>query len=205
MSLDVANHTDSHRAKLIRDRLKQPPNAVKDTPIRLSHLQGITGYDREKAAREAYLIEVAVKAKAAETARLEFLAKQIAEFRQSQPRDWLRVASPGRETKTPPNFYARIKHFVSKEFLISIKEIDNHRRSPSVVIPRHVCIYLGFELMNFSYPELGRRTGGRDHTTAMHAVDNISRKILTDAWLCQVVHELRDRLELEIEAWRIEV
>jgi hypothetical protein len=55
------------------------------------------------------------------------------------------------------------------------------RRTREVVRPRQIAMYLAKMLTPKSYPEIGRGFGGRDHTTAIHAVQKITRLMEVDA------------------------
>ena len=48
------------------------------------------------------------------------------------------------------------------------------RRSRAVARPRQIAMYLAKQLTTRSLPEIGRKFGGRDHTTVMHAVKRIA-------------------------------
>ncbi len=52
-------------------------------------------------------------------------------------------------------------------------DILSSRRTATVVKPRQVAMYLSKALTLRSLPEIGRRFGGRDHTTVLHAVRKI--------------------------------
>lgn len=120
-------------------------------------------------------------------------------------RNWLFVSSAQhRINKTPPGFVSHIKKIVALQFGVSLEDIDDDRRSPSLVIPRHVAIYLAKTLTLHSYPEIGRKFGHRNHATIWHAADKMPIRMKADAILCQAVAELQDRFEREISEWRLE-
>jgi chromosomal replication initiator protein len=79
--------------------------------------------------------------------------------------------------------------------------IMGHSRSRSVVIARHVAIYIcrNYVRPQPSYPELGRWFGNRDHTTAIHAVKNIERRY---AEFEEAIRSIRSELGREIAAER---
>jgi chromosomal replication initiator protein len=82
-----------------------------------------------------------------------------------------------------------IQKLVASHYSVSRADILSSRRTAVVVKPRQVAMFLAKTLTMRSLPEIGRRFGGRDHTTVLHAV----RKI--DA-LSQNDGALRDELEL---------
>lgn len=76
-------------------------------------------------------------------------------------------------------------------------EIISSRRAASVVIPRHVAIYLSRVLTTHSFPEIGRRFGGRDHTTALYAARKIQRLLdQGDAALAADIEAIKSRLAI---------
>lgn len=77
---------------------------------------------------------------------------------------------------------------------ITRMDIESTRRHKRVVIPRQVAMNLSRHLTTRSFPEIGRRFGGRDHTTVLHAVSKIDKMIATDATIAELVHEVRARL-----------
>lgn len=77
-----------------------------------------------------------------------------------------------------------------------IKEEDlmNQSRKRQIVLPRQICMYLmRLELKN-SYPFIGERFGGRDHTTVMHACEKINREIQSDENLIEEINIIKNRI-----------
>ena len=68
------------------------------------------------------------------------------------------------------------------------------RRARNIARPRQVAMYLAKMLTAFSYPEIGRQFGGRDHTTVMHAVRTIEGLIASDKGIAEDVQLLRSLL-----------
>jgi chromosomal replication initiator protein len=66
-----------------------------------------------------------------------------------------------------------IQRLVANHYNVSKADILSSRRTASVVRPRQVAMYLAKALTLRSLPEIGRRFGGRDHTTVLHAVRKI--------------------------------
>jgi chromosomal replication initiator protein len=69
------------------------------------------------------------------------------------------------------------------------------RRARSVARPRQIAMYLSKQLTTRSLPEIGRKFGGRDHTTVIHAVRKIEQLREEDAALDEDVDLLRRMLE----------
>ena len=67
-----------------------------------------------------------------------------------------------------------IQRAVARVFNVSRSDIISERRTKEVVLPRHVAVYLSKELTRNSLPSIGRKFGGRDHTTVLHACRKIA-------------------------------
>ena len=66
-----------------------------------------------------------------------------------------------------------IQKKVAAHFNIRTSDMHSARRARSVARPRQVAMYLAKQLTSRSLPEIGRKFGGRDHTTVMHAVKKV--------------------------------
>ncbi|MGB0575182.1 MAG: chromosomal replication initiator protein DnaA [Alphaproteobacteria bacterium] len=88
-----------------------------------------------------------------------------------------------------------IQKSVSEHFNIRIADMHSARRARAVARPRQVAMYLAKQLTSRSLPEIGRKFGGRDHTTVMHAVKKVEELRQTDSAFCEDVDLLRRMLE----------
>ena len=77
---------------------------------------------------------------------------------------------------------------------LTSKELIARDRRPNVAQARKVAIYLSRELTGKSLPEIGRRVGGRDHSTILAAVRSLSGDIERDSDLAQSVDKLKRQL-----------
>ena len=82
-------------------------------------------------------------------------------------RDLIRAREPKRVR------VEEILKLVSAHFNVTRADLLSSRRTASVVRPRQIAMYLSKTLTLRSLPEIGRRFGGRDHTTVLHAVRKI--------------------------------
>jgi chromosomal replication initiator protein len=89
----------------------------------------------------------------------------------------------------------RIQEVVVDRFGISLQELCGERRSQAVVYPRQVAMYLCRELTDSSLPKIGKRFGGRDHTTVIHATSKIAKRIQEDRTAWNLVQELTARIK----------
>ncbi len=88
-----------------------------------------------------------------------------------------------------------IQKRVAEHFNIKLAEMGSARRSRQVARPRQVAMYLAKQLTNRSLPEIGRKFGGRDHTTVMHAVKKVEELTETDNAFAEDVELLRRMLQ----------
>jgi chromosomal replication initiator protein len=89
-----------------------------------------------------------------------------------------------------------IQKLVASHFNVSRADILSSRRTATVVRPRQIAMYLSKLLTPRSLPEIGRRFGGRDHTTVLHAVRKITGLVTSDGTLSEEI-ELLKRMLLE--------
>jgi chromosomal replication initiator protein len=88
-----------------------------------------------------------------------------------------------------------IQKRVAEHFNIRLGEMVSDRRARAVARPRQIAMYLAKQLTTRSLPEIGRKFGGRDHTTVMHAVRKIEELKQTDPALTEDVELLRRMLQ----------
>lgn len=80
-----------------------------------------------------------------------------------------------------------IQRRVAEHFNMKMAEMTSSRRARVVARPRQVAMYLAKQLTQRSLPEIGRKFGGRDHTTVMHAVRKIEELMVSDRALAEDV------------------
>jgi hypothetical protein len=87
-----------------------------------------------------------------------------------------------------------IIRLVSSTYGVTATDIISERRSAKIVKPRQIAMYLAKRITLRSLPEIGRRFGGRDHTTVLHAVRKIEGLIATSPDLAEHVSDLEAQL-----------
>ncbi len=88
-----------------------------------------------------------------------------------------------------------IQKRVAEHFNIRLADMHSARRARAVARPRQVAMYLCKQLTPRSLPEIGRKFGGRDHTTVMHAVRKVEELQTEDRALAEDIELLRRMLE----------
>jgi chromosomal replication initiator protein len=93
-----------------------------------------------------------------------------------------------------PRSVADIQAAACEYFGVSPEELVSSARSTRVAWPRAVAMYLARELTTESLPSIGRRFGGRNHTTVLHAWRRTSARIAVDNSALEAVQKLRSSL-----------
>ena len=88
-----------------------------------------------------------------------------------------------------------ILRVVAKHYNVTRADILSQRRTANVVKPRQIAMYLAKTLTLRSLPEIGRRFGGRDHTTVLHAVRKIEALVARDTALSGEVESRKGQLQ----------
>jgi hypothetical protein len=115
-------------------------------------------------------------------------------------RPWFRIV--GASVAMSPRI-SEIQEVVCASFGVQLVDLSSARRTANLVNPRQVAMYLAKTMTGKSLPEIGRRFGGRDHTTVLHAVRKIERKVefnaeapgLFDPEMSDLVKSLRAAIE----------
>ena len=84
---------------------------------------------------------------------------------------------------------------VSEHYNLRMSDMISARRSRSISRPRQLAMFLAKNLTSKSLPEIGRRFGGRDHTTVIHAVKKVEELRNKDLQIAEEVEILRRMLE----------
>ena len=111
------------------------------------------------------------------------------EMAEREMRDLIRPAEPKRVR------IEDIQRVVARQYNVSRADLLSSRRTANVVRPRQVAMYLAKVLTLRSLPEIGRRFGGRDHTTVLHAVRKIENLAGSDSALAEEIELLKRQLQ----------
>lgn len=87
-----------------------------------------------------------------------------------------------------------VADIVASFYNINEKHLYEKTRKKEVVKPRQVIMYILREDFNTSYPYIGQKLGGRDHTTVIHAYEKIKKDIQNDEQLHQEIGQIRNML-----------
>lgn len=87
-----------------------------------------------------------------------------------------------------------IQKTVAEHFNIKIAEMKSSKRTRNIVFPRQIAMFLCREMTEASLPDIGNQFGGKDHSTVIHACNQIKKLSLVDENLNKVLKSLTERL-----------
>ncbi len=96
------------------------------------------------------------------------------------------------EKKTGIN---EIRKRICDYFNVKLTDLDSSRRSRDIAYPRQIAMYLTKSMTGMSYPEIGRKFGGKDHSTVIHAVHKIELAINENNDIAEQIKELKNLLK----------
>jgi chromosomal replication initiator protein len=105
--------------------------------------------------------------------------------------------------ETLKNFLTQASHSLTVEavqkevanyFNVKLTDLKSPKRHQAIARPRQIAMYLARKLCKASYPELGQRFGGKDHTTVLSACRKIEQLVQTDPKTRHTVEELERHL-----------
>lgn len=80
---------------------------------------------------------------------------------------------------------------VSRYFSLSVEDLLSKKRTKELVLPRQIAMYLCRTLLDMSYPNIGKAFNGKDHSTVMYAVEQVSGQVETNPELQKTMDELK--------------
>jgi chromosomal replication initiator protein len=93
--------------------------------------------------------------------------------------------------KTSP---ATVLKAVADFYTVSLNDLTKRSRKKEVVKPRQVAMYLLREEIKLSFPDIGQKLGGRDHSTVIHACEKIKKEEAADDQLKQELIMIKERV-----------
>ena len=88
----------------------------------------------------------------------------------------------------------KIQKNVADHFNIKVNELKSSKRLKNIVLPRQISMYISRKLTNLSYPEIGSKFGGKDHSTIIHAVKKIEILMKEDIQMKAIIERLIENL-----------
>ncbi len=90
--------------------------------------------------------------------------------------------------------YKHILDIVASFYEVTLSDLIAKNRKQEIVKPRQVAMFLMRSELQFSYPGIGDKLGGRDHTTAMYAYEKINKALQEDVKLIEEISYIKDQL-----------
>lgn len=107
---------------------------------------------------------------------------------------WIESFEPIPQINKYPTVHS-IKRCVAEQFKVPVMDLESSRRTAKIAFARQVAMYLIKELTPRSFPDIGRKFGNRDHSTAMHACRKISDMIAADQEFAGVISMLAAKVQ----------
>ena len=83
---------------------------------------------------------------------------------------------------------------VAAKFNIKITDLKSEKKNKNLVIPRQITMYIARKLTNESFPDIGMKIGGKDHSTVIYAFNKIKKTIEEDTKLRRTIEEIEEHL-----------
>jgi len=89
-----------------------------------------------------------------------------------------------------------IQKIVASHFNIKTTELKSSKRLKTLVLPRQIAMYISRKMTSSSFPEIGNKFGGKDHSTIIHAMKKIEQKMEEDVQLKNTIERLMDNMRV---------
>lgn len=83
---------------------------------------------------------------------------------------------------------------VAQHYSLDIEEICSAKRDKHIILPRQIAMYLLRSELHESFPNIAKALGRKDHTTAMHSIEKITKAVKLDYSIRESVADIRDKL-----------
>lgn len=82
----------------------------------------------------------------------------------------------------------------AKHFGVEVKEMCSARRDKHIMLPRQIAMYLLRSELKMSFPKIAQELGRKDHTTAMHSVEKITKESMVSVSIREQINDVREKL-----------
>ncbi|MEE4255006.1 MAG: chromosomal replication initiator protein DnaA [Desulfuromusa sp.] len=90
----------------------------------------------------------------------------------------------------------KIQKKVADHFQIKTSDLKSAKRLKNIVFPRQIAMYISRNLTSLSYPEIGTKFGGKDHSTIIHAIKKIEKMMKEDLYVKNMIEKLIENLSM---------
>lgn len=92
------------------------------------------------------------------------------------------------------NDISKIQIAVADYYNMTVEDLKSKKRSKNIAYPRQIAMYLCRMTTDESLDKIGLEFGGRDHTTVMHANDKITKDLMENKQLKQIISDIKDKV-----------
>ncbi|MGI9027241.1 MAG: chromosomal replication initiator protein DnaA [Candidatus Saccharimonadales bacterium] len=117
------------------------------------------------------------------------------EVRKLEPTVEVAVALLGNVKTRPKHLNAKqVVERTAKHFQVSVDELLGPKRDKEIVVPRQIAMYILRSELHLSFPKIARELGRKDHTTAIHSVEKITKEKAFDNEVRLAIADIKERL-----------
>ncbi|HSX36484.1 MAG TPA: chromosomal replication initiator protein DnaA [Patescibacteria group bacterium] len=117
------------------------------------------------------------------------------EMRGLEPSMGIASSLLGSSSARPKHISARqIIERTARHFQIPIEDMLGPKRDKDIVVPRQVAMYMLRSELHLSFPKIARELGRKDHTTAIHSIEKITKESRLDADIREAISAIKDKL-----------
>ncbi len=102
-----------------------------------------------------------------------------------------------KETPSQRITIEQVQKLVAEFFGLRVSDLKSNKKGRNVSLPRQIAMYLCRKYTGASFPEIGGKFGGKDHSTVIHAVKKIESRVDVDPILGSAVESIRSKLEVD--------
>ena len=84
---------------------------------------------------------------------------------------------------------------ISLKFNIKVSDIKSQKKNKNLILPRQIVMYIARHLTNLSFPDIGNKVGGRDHSTVIYSTNKVKKIVNQDAEIKRIVEEIEETLQ----------
>jgi chromosomal replication initiator protein len=77
---------------------------------------------------------------------------------------------------------------------VKTSDIKSRKKNKNIAAGRQICMYLARKFTNSSFPDIGDKIGGRDHSTVIYACNKVEKQIETDVKMKKIVNDLEEAI-----------
>ncbi len=99
------------------------------------------------------------------------------------------------EEENPLVTVESIQKFIANYFNIKVSEIKSKNNSKQIVFPRQISMYLCKNMTDLSLPEIGKKFGGKHHSTVIHSIKKIEEKLMNDKDFSKLINNFISSLK----------